>query len=365
MTKLHDLHAVGQSAWLDFITRNLLDGGGLERMVESGIRGVTSNPTIFQKAITGSDDYDDAIGAALAESPDMSASEMFERLAIADIRRATDVLRPVYDSSSGADGFVSLEVSPHLAMDTEATVAEATRLWETVDRPNLMVKVPATAPGIPAVEELLARGLNINITLMFSLADYEAVAHAYLRGLARAANPASISSVASFFVSRVDTLTDEMLDKIGTDEALALRGKAAVANAKLAYRRYREIFEGESFATLASEGARPQRVLWASTSTKNPAYHDTMYVDELIGANTVNTMPPATIDAFEDHGIIDAAAMTRDVDEAQAMVAALADVGVDYDEMTAQLQAEGVAAFADSYDSLVSAIGDVIAERRS
>jgi transaldolase len=365
LTKLHDLHTAGQSPWLDFITRDLLDSMELTRLVDGGIRGVTSNPTIFQKAIAGSDDYDGDLDALLANTPDISPAEAFDRIAIADIRRAADVLRPVYDSSRGGDGFVSIEVSPHLAMDTDGTIDEATRLWEAVDRPNLMVKVPATDPGIPAVETLLGRGLNINITLMFSLADYEAVAQAFLRGVARAADPASIASVASFFVSRVDTLTDDMLDKVGGDEALELKGKVAVANAKLAYRRYREIFEGEAFATLASAGTRPQRVLWASTSTKNPAYPDTMYIDELVGPNTVNTMPLATIDAFEDHGIIEGAALTRGVAEADETIASLGKVGVDYDDMTAQLQTEGVAAFADSYDSLLGTIEEELAKRRS
>jgi transaldolase len=357
MSKLRELHDHGQSVWLDFIRREMLGPDGeLATMVDDGIRGVTSNPSIFQKAIGGSDAYEPQMRDVLAANPGIDARELFEELAVSDIRDAADVLRPVYDESDGNDGFISLEVAPDLSDDTEGTISAARRLWAAVDRPNVMIKVPATDEGIPAVEELIADGINVNITLMFSLDDYEAVSAAYLRGLARAEDPASIASVASFFVSRVDNKADAALEKVGTDVAMALRGRIAVANAKLAYRRYQEIFEGEPFAALAARGAKPQRVLWASTSTKNPEYSDVLYVDELVGPNTVNTMPPETITAFSDHGTVDAGALTRDVDRAAADVARLADLGIDYDELTAELQTEGVSAFADAMTDLYETI---------
>ncbi len=362
MGKLHELNENGQSVWLDFIRRDMLGADGeLAELVTDGIRGVTSNPSIFQKAISSSDGYDDQIRSLLAAAEELPTPSVFEALAIRDIQDAADILRPLYDASNGGDGYVSLEVAPQLAYDTEGTIVDARRLWSLVDRPNLMIKVPATAEGIPAVEQLIADGLNINVTLMFSLADYEAVAQAYLRGLRRAENPSGIASVASFFVSRVDTMTDAALEKVGSEEALALRGHIAVANAKLAYRRYQELFEGDAFAELAARGARPQRVLWASTSTKNPAYKDTLYVDELVGPNTVNTMPPATIEAFRSHGEIDAAALTSAVDDACAQVALLADLGIDFGEITATLQTEGVQAFADSIDGLYETLASKIA----
>ena len=362
MSKFHELHDQGQSVWFDYIRRDMLTGGELAGLVQEGIRGLTSNPTIFQKAIASSDQYDEQIRELLAADPDATATSLFEAVAISDITSAADMLRPVYDESGGGDGHVSLEVSPHLAHDTEGTIADARRLWGIVNRPNLMIKVPATDEGIPAIEELIASGINVNATLMFSLDDYEAVAQAYLRGLARADHVAAIASVASFFVSRVDNKTDAALEKVGTDEATALQGKIAVANAKLAYKRYQELFEGEPFAALASRGAQPQRVLWASTSTKNPAYPDTLYVDELVGPNTVNTMPPATVDAFRDHGVADATALTTNVDDAQRQIATLADLGVDFDQITAELQTEGVVAFADSFDDLLATIEDKKAE---
>ncbi len=366
MGKLHELHENGQSVWLDFIRRDMLSAEGeLAQLVADGIRGVTSNPSIFQKAISTSQAYDGQIQSILASEPEISTAEVFERLAVRDIKGAADILRPVYDASDGGDGYVSLEVAPNLAYDTEGTMADARRLWRLVDRPNLMIKVPATEQGIPAVEQLISEGLNINITLMFSLADYEAVAHAYLRGLDRAEDPSHIASVASFFVSRVDSTTDAALEKAGTDAAMGLRGRIAVANAKLAYRRYRQLFEGAAFAELAASGASPQRVLWASTSTKNPEYKDTLYVDELIGPNTVNTMPPATIDAFLTNGVIDPHALTNDVDGAAADIAALADMGIDFDEITQTLQTDGVRAFADSMDELYSALAEKIATIRS
>ncbi len=359
MTKLHELNELGQSVWMDYIHREMLgEQGELARLVGQGVRGVTSNPTIFEKAVA-TNAYDDQIQEIIAGDGDTRPEAVFEELALRDIRGAADVLLPVYESSDGRDGFVSLEVAPDLGYDTDGTIEAARRLWTRADRPNVLIKVPATDEGVPAVEELIAAGINVNITLMFSLADYEAVSHAYLRGLERTSDPSRIASVASFFVSRVDTKTDEALDKVGTGAAMELRGRIAIANAKLAYRRYQEIFEGGTFADLAARGARPQRVLWASTSTKNPEYPDTMYVDELIGPNTVNTMPPQTIEAFLDHGSL-APTLTKGVDVAEQQIAGLADLGVSYDEITRELQTEGVQAFADSMTDLYTTIAEKI-----
>ena len=360
MTKLHELHDAGQSVWLDYIRRDMLDGGELRALVDDGVRGLTSNPTIFQQAIEGSDTYDAQIREVIATRPEATTIEMFEELAVQDIQRAADALLEVYTGSDGADGFVSLEVSPHLAHNTAATIAEAKRLWAWVDRPNLMVKVPATTAGVPAIEELIAAALNINVTLLFSLDMYIEVANAYIRGLARAAEPDTIASVASFFVSRVDGKTDAALEKVGSDEALALRGTIAVANAKLAYRHYEQIFGGPAFAEVATRGARPQRLLWASTSTKNPEYSDVLYVETLVGPNTVNTMPPATIDAFRDHGVIDGAAIAWDLDTADDQMAQLGALGIDIDDVTRQLQEEGVSKFADSFDDLLATLANKI-----
>jgi len=277
--RLQELSAQGQAVWLDYIRRDLLTDGELERLVkEDGVTGVTSNPAIFENAIGGSELYDEEMRRTLRDVPGIQAAELYEQLAITDIRMAADILRPVFDETEGADGFVSLEVSPHLARDTAGTIAEARRFWSLVDRPNLMIKVPATAEGIPAIEELLATGIHVNITLMFSLQHYEDVAQAYLRGLARSENPAGVSSVASFFVSRVDSAVDAALEEVGSEAALALRGRVAIANSELAYERYEEIFHGDLFSELVERGARPQRVLWASTSTKNPEYDDLLYV---------------------------------------------------------------------------------------
>jgi len=357
MNPLKELGAQGQSIWLDYIQRNLIRSGELKRLVdEDGIRGVTSNPTIFEKAIAGSTDYDEALDAMLARDAKAGVEQLYEPLAIEDIQMAADVLRPVYDGSGGEDGYVSLEVSPHLAQDTPNTVSEAKRLRGLVDRPNLMVKVPATAAGLPAIEQLIADGLNINVTLMFSMADYEAVARAYLSGLARCAEPSKVASVASFFVSRVDTAVDKELDKIATPEAGALCGKIAIANSKAVYRRFREIFHGEGFAKLRSRGARVQRPLWASTGTKNPAYSDVLYVENLIGPETVNTLPPDTIKAFREHGKIPGPAVQQGLAEADAALAALARLGIDLGAITAKLQQDGVAAFAASFDQLMAAL---------
>ena len=348
----------GQSVWLDFIERDLLTGGGLARFVaDDGVRGVTSNPSIFQKAIEGGGPYDEAVAGLLADDPGMTTVELYEALAIDDIQTATDILRPVWQESEGGDGYVSLEVSPHLARDTSGTVAEAKRLWQSVNRPNLMIKVPATHEGIPAIEDLIGEGINVNATLMFSLADYEAVATAYLRGLEVNSNPAGVASVASFFVSRVDTKIDAQLEAIGTPEALALRGRAAIANAKLAYRRFGELFGPETFAPLSARGAMVQRPLWASTSTKNPDYRDVIYVEELIGPDTVNTLPVATLESFRDHGE-PRTSLLEDVDGADRVFAELAEVGIDIDATTTQLRVEGVDAFANSFDQLLGALDE-------
>jgi transaldolase len=352
-----------QAVWLDFIERDLVSGGGLARLVaEDGVRGVTSNPSIFCAAMTSSGAYDGQIDVLLSGQPEITTDELYEALAIEDIRRAADVLRSVYDASAGGDGFVSLEVSPHLAHDGAGTVAEARRLWQAVDRANLMIKVPATEAGIPAIEELIADGINVNATLMFSLADYEAVSGAYLAGLARCAEPARVASVASFFVSRVDSKVDAKLEEIGTGDALELRGTAATANAQLAYRRFREIFTGDDFAPLAERGARAQRPLWASTSTKNPAYSDVKYVEELIGPDTVNTLPTATLEAFRDHGRL-RSALIDGMAGADATLERLAAVGVDLAEITRRLQVDGVAAFAESFDSLMAELSTALRAR--
>jgi transaldolase len=347
-----------QAVWLDFIERDLLTGGGLARYVaDDGVRGVTSNPSIFQKAIEGGGPYDEAVAGLLADDPGMDTVALYEALAIDDIQNAADILRPVWDESQGGDGYVSLEVSPHLARDTEGTVAEAKRLWQAVNRPNLMIKVPATPEGIPAIESLIGGGINVNATLMFSLADYEAVANAYLRGLEANSNPAGVASVASFFVSRVDTKVDAALEAIGTPEALALRGQAAIANAKLAYRRFGQLFGPEAFAPLSARGAMVQRPLWASTSTKNPDYRDVIYVEELIGPDTVNTLPVATLEAFRGHGE-PRTSLLEDVAGAEGVFAGLAGVGVDIDAITTELQVEGVEAFAKSFDQLLGALDE-------
>jgi transaldolase/glucose-6-phosphate isomerase len=357
MNPLKELAEQGQSIWLDYIRRSLLRTGELKRMVaEDGIRGVTSNPTIFEKAIAGSTDYDDALKEMLAGERDIEVGKLYESLAIEDIKAAADALRSVYDASGGDDGYVSLEVSPHLAHDTQATIREAKRLRAAVDRPNLMIKVPATPAGIPAIEELIADGLNINVTLMFSMSHYEAVVRAYLRGLERCANPAGVASVASFFVSRVDTMVDKALESLGTSQALSLLGKIAIANSKMVYQRFLQIFHGEGFAALRQRGARVQRPLWASTGTKNPKYSDVLYVENLIGRETVNTLPPETLSAFKDHGKAIADSVRDNLDEAAAALGRLKAVGIDLNVITEKLQQDGVAAFAASFDQLMTAL---------
>jgi len=356
MNSLKQLQDCGQSIWLDYIRRDLLTSGEFQRLVqEDGVHGVTSNPTIFDKAIAAGSAYDDAFRLLLSTDPDRDAQTLFESLEIEDLQMAADILRPVYDQTEGADGFVSIEVSPRLAYDTAASIAEAQRLWKAVNRPNLMVKIPSTVAGIQAVEVLIANGININITLMFSLAHYEAVAQAYLRGLKRNANPHQVSSVASFFVSRVDTEVDRALQTIGTPEALSLRGEIAIANARVVYRRFREIFLGTSFEEFRSRGARLQRPLWASTGTKNPAFSDVLYVEELIGPHTINTIPPATLNAFRDHGRVQPTLEAGEQDAEQAL-ARLAKLGIDLGAITENLLADGITAFTHSLDELLSSL---------
>lgn len=353
----------GQAVWLDFIQRSLVEEGGLAALVEvDGVRGVTSNPSIFKNAIAGTNEYDSQVDAILGRKPEATAVEVYEELAVTDIRSAADVLRPVYDASGGSDGFVSLEVAPELARDTPGTLADARRLWAWVDRPNLMIKVPATAEGIPAIEALIADGINVNATLMFSMEDYEAVAQAFVRGIAQCEDPARVASVASFFVSRVDTAVDRQLEALGTPEALALRGKAAIANACLAYRRFGEIFEGPAFEVHRSRGAQVQRPLWASTSAKNPAYSDVIYVEELVGPQTVNTIPAPTLDAYRDHGK-PRNALAEGMETADRVMTALKENGIDLKAVTMKLQEDGVAAFVGAFEDLLASLSDKISAR--
>ena len=347
----------GQSLWLDYIRRSLMTSGQLRRLIdEDALRGLTSNPSIFQKAIGGSDEYDEAIESMLEADSSLDARGLYERLAVEDIQRAADVLRPVYDET-GIDGVVSLEVDPHLARDTEGTIEEARRLWAAVDRPNLMIKVPATEAGIPAIEQLLSEGINVNVTLMFSLDHYEQVARAYLRGLRAADDPSGILSVASFFVSRVAREVDTRLEERGLTDTVDFDGSdVAIANAKMAYRRFREIFHGEAFADLREQGAAVQRPLWASTSTKDPTRSDVLYVETLIGAETVNTVPPATLDAFRDHGTVGDQPVAADLDRAEAVLDRLEEAGIDLDDVTETLQDRGVEKFVDPFDDLMETL---------
>jgi transaldolase len=355
-SRLHRLAEYGQSVWIDFLSRDLIRNGELERrMRDDAVVGVTSNPTIFQKAISSGAAYDEQLRELLEVERD--PKEIFLRLAIKDVEDALDLLRPVWDGGSGQDGYVSLEVDPNLASDTAGTIEEAQRLHETIDRPNLFVKIPATKAGLPAIEEMIARGRSINVTLIFSLERYAEVAEAYIRGLERlveaGGDPGRVASVASFFVSRVDTETDRRLDEMGGRDEL--KGKLAIANAKLAYQRYKEIFAGNRWEALSSRGATTQRCLWASTSTKNPAYRDVMYVEELIGPMTVNTMPEETIEAFQDHGEV-APTLEQGIDEAERVFEQIRQAGVDYDDVTATLEREGVQKFADSFAELLEGI---------
>ena len=364
---LQQLLDYGQSMWLDYIRRDLFTSGKLKHMIaEDGLRGMTSNPAIFEKAIADSSLYDDML-KSLASRKDLDATGRFEQLAIRDIQDAADVLRPVYEQSNFRDGYVSLEVSPYLALKTQDTMDEARRLWKAVNRDNVMIKVPGTAEGLPAIRQLIGEGININITLLFAQEVYEKVAEAYVAGLEdlakRGGNLKKMASVASFFISRIDTLIDSMLNerlKKTTDasqQALlsSLLGKVAIANGKLTYQRYQRIFSGPRWEALAAKGAQTQRVLWASTSTKNPKYRDVIYVEELIGPDTVNTMPLATIDAFRDHGQL-RNSLTEDVAGAQKVMDDLARAGIAIKEVTDKLTEDGVKLFADAFDKLLAAV---------
>lgn len=358
--RLRRLHAeCGQSPWLDNLKRDLITSGELGRLRDSGVRGLTSNPTIFQKAIQGSSAYDDQFRSLLAQG--RTVDESYWELVVADIVDALDVFAPLYTESRGGDGFVSLEVDPHLANDTDGTKRAALDLWTRVDRPNLMVKIPATRAGLPAIRAAIAAGVNVNVTLIFGLERYRDVMDAYVSGLedrlAAGGDVSGIASVASFFVSRVDTEIDARLEAIGTPLALELRGRAAVAQAQLAYDDFRRTFRGARWDTLASRGAAVQRPLWASTSTKNPTYPDTLYVDELIGPDTVNTLPDATLEAFADHGTPQRS-VDRDVAGARSVWERLATVGVDVAEVAEKLEREGLASFVASFDDLVAALRD-------
>jgi transaldolase len=355
-SRLQQLSDLGQSVWIDSLSREWLRTGELQRMMdEDAVVGVTSNPTIFQKAMAEGDWYDDQLREVLAEEDD--PKEIFLRLAFDDICEACDLMRAPWDETKGLKGYVSLEVDPRLAHDTEGTIEEAQRFHDTVDRPNLYVKIPATKAGLPAIEEMIARGKSINVTLIFSLERYAEVAEAYIRGLERlvesGGDPTPVTSVASFFVSRVDTEGDKRLDSIGGHDHL--KGRLAVANAKLAYERFKEIFSGPRWEALAAKGGTPQWCLWASTSTKNPEYRDVLYVEELIGRDTVNTMPKETVEAFQDHGEV-RPTLEEGLDEAKQLFQELAQAGVDYDDVTQVLEDEGVQKFADSFDELLEGI---------
>ena len=364
---LRTLNEFGQSVWLDFVSRELLKTGQLTQLIaDDGLRGVTSNPSIFEKAIGHGDDYDELIAAA-QQNGDLDPGALFEELAVRDIQEGADALRPVYHQTQGRDGFISLEVSPYLAMKTHETIEEARRLWREVGRENLMVKVPGTKAGLPAIRTLIGEGININVTLLFSQQVYAEVAEAYISGLEALAkkggDPHKVASVASFFVSRIDTLVDEALDKriaAAADPAEKarlerLKGKVAIANAKLAYQHYKKIYSDERWQRLAQQGAQTQRLLWASTGTKNKAYSDVLYVDELIGPDTVNTMPPATMDAYRDHGH-PRPSLEEDVEAAQAVMDALPAAGVSIEAVTEKLVEDGVRQFADAADQLYAAV---------
>jgi transaldolase / glucose-6-phosphate isomerase len=363
---LKALLGYGQSMWLDYIRRDLITGGGLEKLIEvDGLRGMTSNPSIFEKAIAESSLYDDIL-QSLASKPDLDTKSRYEQIAIRDIQDAADLLRPVYEESKFRDGYVSLEVSPLLALKTKETIDEARRLWKTVNRENVMIKVPGTAEGLPAIRQLIGEGININVTLLFAQEVYEKVAEAYIAGLEdlakRGGNLKKMAGVASFFISRIDTLVDSMIDdKLKTTDAQqqtllkSLKGKVAIANGKLTYQRYQKIFSGPRWEPLAAKGAQTQRVLWASTSTKNPAYRDVMYVEELIGPDTVDTMPPVTMDAFRDHGKL-RNSLTENVPAAQKVMDDLTKAGISIKEVTTKLTTDGVELFADAFHKLLAAV---------
>ncbi len=367
MSALNELEAQGQAVWLDFVDRKFLAEGGLKKLVdEDGITGVTSNPSIFEKAMGHGDAYDAELAAFDQAHPDASTMARYEHLAVQDIQTTADTLKPIYEKLDGKDGYVSLEVSPYLANDTDATIAEAQKLWGMVDRPNLMIKIPGTENGVPAIAATIAAGINVNVTLLFAIDAYQKVAEAYAMGLeerVRQGQPIDrIASVASFFVSRIDAMIDKQIDDRVKDgdadaEALkAIRGKVAIANAKMAYQWYLDFLKSDRWQALAAKGAMPQRLLWASTGTKDPAFPDTLYVDTLIGRDTVNTMPPKTMDAFRDHGTA-AATLTQDIDAARHVLAEADRLKLDLSGVTGSLVLEGVASFAKAFDDLLGAIG--------
>jgi transaldolase/glucose-6-phosphate isomerase len=362
-----ELRNFRQSIWLDNIHRQLIAGGELERLIaDDHVTGITSNPSIFEKAIAGSTDYDDLLAGA-AKNKDRDAMTLYEVFAIRDIKDAADLLRPIYEQTRRLDGYVSLEVSPYLAHDVKGTVTEAHRLWDKVGRENLLIKVPATPEGIPAIRQLIAEGINVNVTLLFSLKVYEQVADAYIKALeeldSRGGDVSRMAGVASFFVSRIDSMIDAIVESrlaAATNDAEKTRlrsipGRVAIANAKLTYRKFKEIFGGKRWQALAAKGARVQRLLWASTSTKNPNYRDVLYVEELIGRDTVNTLPPATLDAFREHGH-SRPSLEENIDDARAVMETLAQAGISMDEITDKLLDDGVRLFAESFDRLLAAV---------
>ena len=362
-TKLQQVTKLGQSVWMDYIQRSMIKSGELESYIDRGIRGMTSNPAIFTKAITETDEYNEQIRALTLEGK--SVEEIYEALVVEDIRMAADELRPLFNRSRGSDGYVSLEVNPHLAHDRQGTVNEAKHLFSVVDRPNIMIKVPGTSEGMLAYQELIRDGMNINVTLLFSTTQYDIVAEAYLIALQERAGKLHrvnrIASVASFFVSRIDVKVDKMLDELGSPEADAIKGKIGIASAKIAYQRFKKFFSGRRWDYLHDKGADFQRLLFGSTSTKNPEYSDVMYVDNLIGDHTVNTIPPKTIDAFLDHGTV-ASTLDKDVDEARSQLEQLSRLDIDLGEVTRELLDEGIEKFLEPYDKLMQAIAEKQAE---
>lgn len=360
MGRLNDLSAAGTAVWLDNLDRKFLDSGGLKKMVEEdSLTGVTSNPAIFEKAMGYGDAYDASLARFDAANPDAATIDRYEAQAIEDIQAAADTLRPVYDRLDGADGYVSLEVSPYIAEDTDATIAEAQKLWRLVDRPNLMIKIPGTPAGVPAIAATIAAGINVNVTLLFSQESYQRVAEAHATGLEERLKQGQpidrVASVASFFVSRIDASIDKKIDALGTDEARALRGKIAIANAKLAYAWWQQFVDSPRWQMLAAKGAKPQRLLWASTGVKDPAYPETLYVDTLIGPDTVNTMPPKTLEAFRTQGTV-RQTLTEDVEGARRVLAEAERLGLDLNGVTQDLVKEGVASFVKAFDDLLGAL---------
>jgi transaldolase len=355
MNSIQLLNQLGQSIWLDYISRHLLESGELKFLINEGISGLTSNPSIFQKSICETHDYDAAIKNNLALQPNINMRDLYEKLAIEDIQVTADYLRPIYDSTQGTDGFVSLEVSPHLSDQTQNTIAEARRLWNVVNRPNLMIKVPATPEGIPAVEALIAQGINVNATLIFSLSQYEQVAMAYIKGLEKNTSPGKVSSVASFFISRIDTAIDKALEKVATPEALALQGKAAISSAKVVYKQFNNIFYGDNFKISRSRGGKVQKLVWGSTGTKNPRYSDVIYVEELIGPDTLNTIPMATLKSFLSYGQ-PCLTLQEDIKSAESNLLNLKQFNIDLDKVTDQLLMEGVSAFVQADNQVINSL---------